>query len=212
MIIERFPNLKLKLKVFLKLWENHPAVVETAFYTSWKMMWGKHIFEKTWGLYWKSSFEQKRIGRLVKTAFHVCGEILYELCVLQTIFPRNFFADLSPKFFVNVFKTAFNVSLKNLRAMKFLWKVFKLYKNVWILSEIWESNGRKFFGRFDKNCVSPLSRTFLKRISERRIQKFFSKIRVNKVQIHCGKILALLEPTFYNFWKNKREEIWFLKY
>ena len=68
------------------------------------MMWGKHIFEKTWGFYWKSSFEQKRIGRLVKTAFHVCGEILYELCVLQTIFPRKFFADLSPNFFVNVLK------------------------------------------------------------------------------------------------------------
>ena len=111
---------ELKLKVFLKLWENHPAVVETAFYISRKMMWGKHIFEKTWGFYWKLSFEQKRIGRLVKTAFQGCGEILYELCVLQTIFPRNFFADFLPQFFVNVFKTAFNVSPKSLRAMNFL--------------------------------------------------------------------------------------------
>ena len=132
------------------------------------------FFRKSRSLWGNSDFEQKIFGRLVKTAFIVRRGIFggFLLCA------KKFFAyNLGPsaKICCQVCRNFLQCVPEKFKSNEFSLENFKLFINVWILSEKWKNSERKKFCRFDKNCVSPLSRTTLKRISEKRISKFFLK-------------------------------------
>ena len=154
--------------------------------------------------YWQAS--QIRLPRVRRN-------FVRTLCFANHL-SSEFFCGPLAKIFCQCVQNCLQCVPEKFKSNEFSLENFKLFLNVWILREKWRSSERKIFGRFDKNCVSPLSRTILKRISERRNWNFFSKFVGKKfrwiAKIFRRKMLRLHFTTFEKMWE-KKYSFWNIK-